>query len=87
MARVFISAMILTICMGVNPLVAAEKPLTGRKAADGYFKKRKKNRYSKSRARVPSSSGMPRYMALQLGSFVSEDTYKWGENEENDVGT
>ncbi|MCB0422331.1 MAG: hypothetical protein KDD61_15135 [Bdellovibrionales bacterium] len=55
----------------------------GKGAADQYFKQRQKE--GESRVRRPSSS-KPRYMALHLGGYVNEDTYKWGERGNNDVG-
>ncbi len=84
---------------GMTPLFASEQASsgTGKKAADKFFIKRKargsksipsgtNNRQSSSSSRNPAGSGAPRYLALQFGFFVDEETYKWGKLGKDDVG-
>ena len=73
-----------------SPSQAFAKPKTGRKAAEKYFSKRGKakrnSRKSTSKSRRPSSAGAPRYLAIHLGVFIDEETYKWGKVGNDDVG-
>lgn len=56
----------------------------GEGAARQYFRKRET---PDSRPMVQSTEPGARYMAIQLGSFVNDTAYRWGENrKEEDVG-
>lgn len=72
------------LMLGAFSAEAAPQQNVGKKAADQYFKKRKKA--AQTRVRRPSAASKARYMALHLGAYVNEDTYKWGEKGNNDVG-
>ncbi len=75
---------------GMQPLLASKisQTQTGKSEADKYFTKRSKNNRSapKGEVRGPSGVGAPRYLALQFGLFTSEDTYRWGKENKDNVG-
>lgn len=58
----------------------------GEGAARQYFRKRQ-NSDSTSRPMVQATEPGARYMAIQIGSFVNDTAYRWGDNrKEEDVG-
>ncbi len=61
---------------------AVERPV-GQDAARKYFRVRNQN--SEEKQQSVSSSG-DRYLSLHLGTFLSEDVYKWGNGPFKDVG-
>ena len=80
---IFIAFLIPRIGTAQTESVVNKK--TGKKAADKYFLKRNHRRKPSSPLRAPASGG-PRYLSLHVGTFVSQDTYKWGNPVKNDVG-
>lgn len=64
-----------------TPAAAKSKdPKVGESAARKYFQARKEE------GRKPAASSGDRFMAIKAGSFISEELYKWGKNNEDDVG-
>lgn len=66
------------------PPEAEKTPAVGEGAARKYFRARKGTVDKSDRA--PAASGGARYLALHVGTFISEDSYKWGKNQKDDVG-
>src|SRR5690606_5443022 len=58
------------------------RPQVGQEAARKYFKARQS---TSSPQRHIAAAGN-RYMALQIGTFVSEDVYRWGRGGKKDPG-
>lgn len=67
----------LLLSLFVSSVALAEAPVVGKKAARKYFKKTRKKA-----ARMVG--GMDHYLAIHLGSFVSDDAYVWGEREKSE---
>ncbi|MGE0763720.1 MAG: hypothetical protein AB7N80_10620 [Bdellovibrionales bacterium] len=66
-----------------QPVAApAKEPQVGTEAARKYFRARQA---PDSAPRSPAATG-DRYLALHIGTFISEDTYKWGGGGRDDVG-
>lgn len=64
-----------------------QKPKTGEGAARQYFNKRENNRSESTSYDSGRGSQGERYMAIQIGSFVNDTAYRWGDNRKNeDVG-
>ncbi len=66
------------------------QPETGKKAAQEYFIKRRKNQKNKAganrRHRQNDSLGSAeRYLSLHLGLFFDEESYKWADGNEDEV--
>ena len=77
---------IVVLSVGVSqaePFMLASARKTGRKAAEKYFVKRQKSTKS---SRKPANIGAARYLALDFGTFVDQESYKWGTQNNNDVG-
>lgn len=77
--------------MALGKAPESSPSLTGKKAADQYFKKRKSSRVNRHQpprvtSRTPAAVGAPRYLSLHFGTFFSEETYKWGHENKDDVG-
>jgi hypothetical protein len=71
---------------------ATARPETGTRAAQKYFRARTaQNKDTAPAAARPSrgpteGASAPHYLALNFGSFFSEDTYKWGKGRRDDPG-
>lgn len=64
---------------------------TGKKKAGSYFQTRKAAKAT-GQDRQPAddggggSAGAPRYLALHIGTFFSDQGYKWGLGKQDDIG-
>ncbi|MEK6554445.1 MAG: hypothetical protein AABZ31_04325 [Bdellovibrionota bacterium] len=66
---------------------SAPKKKVGEGAARQYFKERNQSEDDDEETSVRDNSKGTRYMAIQLGSFMSDTQYRWGEmRREDDVG-
>lgn len=62
-------------------------PATGKAKAGKYFQPRKAQREATpARAPAQDAGGAPRYLALHIGTFVSDSAYKWGLGNQEDIG-
>lgn len=62
--------------------VEAEKtPATGKERATEYFKERKS-----TPAKSTSPDATPRFLMVHLGTFVSDQSFQWGDVDEKNVG-
>lgn len=62
-------------------------PKVGTEAARKYFKKKTTSGFKTTSA--PTKSPLPtgnRYLSLQVGGFLNQDTYNWGTQKNRDVG-
>ncbi len=55
----------------------------GTEKAREYFKERKRE---SSAVASPSAGAAPRFLALHLGSYFSDQGYKWGKGNQEDIG-
>lgn len=63
------------------------KPAVGKEAARKYFKARQVEKAEDSDdSSMKMTAPGNRYLAVQLGTFISEKTYKWGNGPFKDVG-
>lgn len=65
-----------------------QQPQTGHARAQEYFQSRKTaspRGYSAER-QPASDGGAPRYLAVQLGTFFSDNSYAWGHGDQRDAG-
>ncbi len=60
-------------------------PQVGEGAARKYFRNRTDKTNRTTTVRTPANSG-ERYLALHLGTFISEDIYKWGNGRKDQPG-
>lgn len=62
-------------------------PQAPKEKATEYFKTRKEEQTpSNNKASAPSSEAAPRFLALHIGTFFSDQAYRWGEKNYDDVG-
>jgi hypothetical protein len=61
-------------------------PATGKKKAGSYFQTRKANKPAAESPRQPAGDGAPRYLALHVGGFFSDQGYNWGHGDQEDIG-
>lgn len=61
------------------------KPAVGKEAARKYFKARQVEKVAEKSGMKVTLPG-ERYLAVQLGTFLSENVYKWGSGPFKDVG-
>ncbi len=59
------------------------RPKVGRKAAEKYMAKSPEERESR---RPSSISKESHYMAVHIGTFIGDDSYKWGSEHESNIG-
>lgn len=59
---------------------------TGEKAARKYFTEREPSKPSAARSQSNFESSSQRYLSVHLGSFINDKQYRWGTNNEDDVG-
>ena len=65
----------------------AEADSSGKAKAEGYFKDRKASKVAPvRRGAEDASSGPPRFLALHVGTFFSDEAYKWGRGDQNNIG-
>lgn len=65
--------------------VQEEKPQAPKEKAGEYFKARQADKPAASSSHS-GGEGAPRYLALHIGTFFSDQAYAWGENNQDDVG-
>lgn len=63
-----------------------ETPAVGKEKAKEYFKGRQDSPDPGSRhtANTTGNGGVPRYLALHIGSFFTSQAYKWGDGDQDD---
>lgn len=62
-------------------------PETGKEKAQEYFQIRK-NAPAAAPSRAPAAEGLgaPRYLAVHVGSFFSDNAYSWTDSKQEDIG-
>ena len=89
--------LVLSLILGLTLPVAAQqveikddpapsRPATGQEKAREYMGDRKRSESYRTSSDVASPEGAPRFMAIHIGSFFSDQAYKWGNNSQDNIG-
>ena len=60
------------------PQLPTEPPKVGRKAAGKYMGAKGSTATAESQRRRPASASSDHYLAVHMGSFISDNSYQWG---------
>lgn len=88
MYRRFIAILLLvgTPALAQMVEVPEEKQQAPKEKAADYFKARQAEKQAAPAPARASSGEDPRYLALHVGTFFSDQAYAWGNNNQDDVG-
>jgi hypothetical protein len=66
------------------PAPSAESNVSGKERAGQYFQKRQAAKADRTTTSAKGSA--PRYLAIHVGTLFADQAYKWGTNDQKDIG-